>query len=182
MKALLLSFLLGGCVLIDAGTAYQLSKLDPLTANPEGFAIIVFVPEQIDIPAKDARLVFEWTNGDIHLGGPFEMAAQAAPTTGGIPVPENMVAYYYDLPPQAEAEIVQIQKQVTLHRSLGEEGKGSLGISLSACQKNDDPAEALIVSVFLRIEPDADFLPIMREHNLENLLANSGHTKMGPCR
>lgn len=181
MRSILLSLLVCGCSFVDATTAYKLSKLDPLTADPAGFAVAIMVPEEIDIPPKETEFVFEWSEGDIHLGGPFTLDRRVNPPMQNFTVPDGMVVYHYDLPATAVDEIAQMQRDILISKSIGKDGDGSLTITTGACLIDDVVIDNPQITVLLRIEQDGEFLPIMHDADLETLLSTSGYSELESC-
>ena len=69
---------LGACGTVDLSTLIQLSRLSPLTANPDGFVAAIVLPAEMDVPASGATLGFTWVSDTETLGGEFSLQRHGA--------------------------------------------------------------------------------------------------------
>lgn len=74
----------------------------------------------------------------------------------------------------------ELQARIARWKAEGD-ARGSLGLAIGGCAKGGGPAADARGSVFIRLAPDAPFLPLIRDGRLSDLLGREGMATIQPC-
>lgn len=172
MRLLTIFLFLGACGSVNLSTLVQLSRLSPLTANPDGFVAAIVLPSEMDIPASGATLGFTWISDTETLGGEFSLQRHAAFEGHSIATRPEQQVLFFDLSPQDAAAIRQAQQDIVARKGMGIDGKGTFSVFAMPCA-NGSP-EAPLISTYLRIEEGGPFLPLIQDYDIrqENQLSD----------
>jgi len=170
---------LGACGSLNLSTLVQLSRLSPLTANPDGFVAAIVLPIEMDLPEDSATLGFVWISESETIGGHFPLRRHAAFDGHGIePRPEQQVLFF-DLSPEDAAKIKQAQQEIIARKNMGVDGQGSFSVLATPCARGV-PAQPLI-STYLRIEDGGPFLPLLRDFDIRQEMTEGQLLEIVTC-
>lgn len=163
MRHLLLSSLLvlTGCGSVVLSTVAQLNDLDPLTADPAGFAVAVDLPDGLENKPGDTSLTVQATRSStgVELGRAYALEKSVL-TDGRI---------VFTLPPhEADALRAMQQEAATWPR----DGSNTLAMNASfgACRTENVPVTGdPRFSVWLRLAQDAPLMPLVRNAPLSEV-------------
>lgn len=161
MRLLSLLLLLGACGSLNLSTLIELSRLDPLTANPDGFVAAIALPEALDVPAGGATLGFYWASGGETIGGTYTLRRQAG--VGPVPA-DGQHVLVFDLTAADAASIRQTQQQIIALKAEGVAGEGTFSVYAAPCAHSELAAPRL--STYIQVEADGSFLPLLRDYDI----------------
>ncbi len=179
MRFLSLLLLLGACGSVSLSTIAQLSRLDPLTADPSGFVAAVVIPKAYDLLEGSAILGFTWESESEALGGEYAMQRHEAFAGGEITPSAEQHVLYFDLAPADAAAIRQTQLAVAQRKAAKVEGEGSFSVFVAPCAAAPDGA--LLISTYLRIEEGGPFLPLLRDFDIRQEMAAGALSELRGC-
>lgn len=179
MRFLSVLLLLGACGSVSLSTIVQLSRLDPLTADPSGFVAAVVLPDAYDLQEGSAMLGFTWESESEALGGEYAMQRHGAIEGGNITPRADQHVLYFDLTPADAAAIRQTQLDVTQRKAEGVEGTGSFSVFVAPCAAG--PEGTLLISTYLRIEEGGPFLPLLRDFDIRQKITDSALSELPDC-
>jgi hypothetical protein len=172
-------FLLGACGSVSLSTIAQLSRLNPLSADPSGFVAAVVLPNAYDLPENSATLGFTWVSETETLGGEFAMRRHGAFAGGSIELGPDQHVLFFDLAPADAAAIRQAQQDISQRKNSGVKGEGSFSVFVAPCEAGADGA--LLISTYLRIEEGGPFLPLLRNLDIRQEMADGVLPKLPSC-
>ena len=165
---------LAACGSIVPETARQLSGLDPLTADPAGFAVTLALPEGYGIQPGGAEVSLTVENPGLGEAGGLWALEETTDGTGN-------QSYRF-----AEAdldEVRRVQATASAWESSDPDGtQGSLSVSVDPCRMagaapDDDPR----VSVFLAVLPGAPMAPLVRNAPLAEVMSDQDRAALPDC-
>lgn len=160
---------LAACAGLDPATALRMSQIDPLTADPAGFAIRLDLPAGVGIASDSAALGLSATRNAETRGGVFRIVA--APS-GDI----------WRIAPVALTPLREAQEIIAEWERVDPDGtEGSLTISATPCRAGDGPAHDATLSAALQVAPGGPYLPILREVPVADLMRAAGLVDLPPC-
>lgn len=170
---------LASCSSLVPTTAAQLSRLDPLTADPGDIQLVAVLPPGLAVRPGSAVLVMSATRGQQSQSGRFVLRDVAA--LPEVAVPKGGTARVYALT-EADAERMRtLQAGISKWKREGE-AKGSLSLGIGGCTVDKGPAQDAVGSVLIRLAPDQPFLPLIRDGRLSQLLGPEHMAGLGPCQ
>lgn len=161
MRFLSMLLLLGACGSVSLSTIVQLSRLDPLTANPDGFVAAIALPDALDIPEGGATLGFFWAYAGTTIGGTYTLQRQAG--VGPAPA-DGQHVLVFDLTPTDAASIRQTQQQIIALKADGVAGEGTFSVYAIPCAHGEVATPRL--STYIQVEADGAFLPLLRDYDI----------------
>ncbi len=177
MRILSLLLFLGACGSLNLSTLIELSRLDPLTANPDGFVAAIALPEALDVPEGGATLGFYWESASETIGGTYTLRRQAG--VGPVPAAGQHVLVFA-LTPADAASIRQTQQQIIALKAEGVEGTGTFSVFAAPCAHGEVIAPRL--STYIQVEADGAFLPLLRDYDLSADMARDPLPRLPQCR
>ena len=177
MRILSLLLFLGACGSLNLSTLIELSRLDPLTANPDGFVAAIALPEALDVPEGGATLGFYWESARETIGGSYTLRRQAG--VGPVPAAGQHVLVF-NLTPADAASIRQTQQQIIALKAEGVEGTGTFSVFAAPCAHGEVIAPRL--STYIQVETDGAFLPLLRDYDLSTDMARGPLPTLPQCR
>lgn len=179
MRALFLFLFLGACGALNLSTLVQLSRLSPLTANPDGFVAAIVLPIEMDLPENSATLGFVWTSETETIGGNFPLRRHAAFGGYGIAPRAGQQVLFFDLSPEDAAKIKAAQQEIIARKNIGVDGQGAFSVLATPCARGvpDQP----LISTYLRIEDGGPFLPLLRDFDFRQEMAEGQLLEMATC-
>ncbi len=186
MKRLLPFLLLtSACTSLVPSTLLQLSKLSPVTSDPGGFAVLLALPEGLDILPDSAKILLTAERSDTGAASAGTYTLQRLPLAGrpaGLVAAEDAVLTSYRVNP---ADLDDFRAQQATIRAWEAENdaatSGAFRVTLEGCRIGAGPEETDKGSVYLRIEPDGNFLPLVRNAAIRNLLDAQDIADLAPC-
>ncbi len=179
MRFLSLLLFLGACGSVNLAAIAQLSRLNPLTADPNGFVAAVVLPEEMDLPADGATLGFTWVSGDETIGGVFPLQRHTAfEGIEIVPRPAQQVLFF-NLSPEDAAAIRRAQQEIILRQEAGADGKGSFSVFVAPCSRG--VTDAPLISTFLRVEEGGPFLPLLKDFDIRQDLTQGQLSEVENC-
>ncbi|MEO0385912.1 MAG: hypothetical protein AAF281_00070 [Pseudomonadota bacterium] len=166
----LVALLLAGCTAVDPVTALRLSTVDPLTADPAGYAVALDLPAGLDIRPDSAFLTLRATRADTG-----ETAERAFALIAG-----DVDTYALDRAdlPRFRA----LQSRIKAWQAAAPEAtSGSLSVAVGGCRRGLGPAADARVGVRLRTRPGDAFLPLLRDAPLDRLLGAAAGRGLPAC-
>lgn len=177
MRIISLLLFLGACGSLNLSTLIELSRLNPLTANPEQFVAAIALPETLDVPEGGATLGFYWESANETIGGSYTLRRQ----TGIGPAPaDGQHVLVFDLTPDDAASIRQTQQQIIALKAEGIAGKGTFSVFAAPCALGEVTAPRL--STYIQIETDGAFLPLLRDYEISTDMAEGPLPTLPQCR
>jgi len=160
---------LSACTSLVPSTIMRLNGLSPTTADPEGFAVDLTLPDGIDVMHGTARLMFTVTRSDTgaEQSGDFVLARAGS---------------VFRIAPDDYAPLRDLQTTARAWTAENDGAtNGSLGLSLTPCLIGNGPAPDARVSVGLRLEEGGAFLPLVRNGPLSAVASDEELREMGAC-
>ena len=159
--------LISGCGAMVPGTAARLSGLSPLTADPEGMAIAVDLPEGLGLLPDSAVLSFS-----VRRDG--EEAAREVILTGS--AAEGYSIADADLGPFRE-----VQARAREWKAADPDGtSGSLSLTFAPCLSGE-LAPGARVAARIRLAEHGAFLPLMRPQRVTDFAEALDLETIPPC-
>ena len=179
MRILSLLLLLGACGSVSLSTIVELSRLNPLTADPSAFVAAVVLPNAYDLPARSAVLGFTWESDTETLGGEFAMQRHGTFEGSNIELAPDQHVLFFDLAPADAATFRQAQQDISQRKAAGIDGEGSFSVFVAPCAAETDAA--LLISTYLRIEDDAPFLLLLKDFDIRQEITDGAFPELPPC-
>ena len=179
MRFLSLLLLLGACGSVSLSTIVQLSRLNPLTADPSGFVAAVVLPNAYDLPDNSAMLGFTWVSDSESLGSEYAMRRHGAFAGGDISHGPDQHVLFFDLAPEDAAAIRMTQQDISQRKAAGVEGTGSFSVFVAPCAAGG--GGALLISTYLRIEAGGPFLPLLRDYDIRQEITENQLSQVQSC-
>lgn len=171
---LLMMCLMAGCSAVLPAGLMRLTTLSPLEADPEGFAVTLDLPADIEIAPGSATLTLEATQTarDQTASGSFRLAESEAPDGG-----QTYRIATHDL-----ERFRALQAQINAWESEDADAtQGSLSVMVDACRLGDGPAPDSTVSVALQTAMDEEPFPLLRDAPLSRILRPADSAGLRPC-
>ncbi len=179
MRLLFTLLLLGACGSVNLATIAQLSRLDPLTAEPAGFVAAIVLPLELDLPEGGAMLGFAWRSSNEVIGGDFPLRRHVSFEGSGIATSAEQHVVFFTLSAEHAAQIRLVQRAISARKAQGVEGEGSLSIFASPCAR--DGLAAPVISTFLRLEEGGRFLPLLRNFDMREEISDGQRAELAAC-
>ncbi|MCQ2005487.1 hypothetical protein [Rhizobium sp. NRK18] len=188
LGVVLLGFL-AACVSTDPVTTARIATLSPIEADPASFRVLLNVPEPLEIARGGANLTLTWNSSRTPTKAQKAARltiAEAATATGGLsqtPGPGEKLVLMTVASDDVPA-LRGMQQEIRNAKARGDEGHGSLSVSLSGgCWRGALSSAALPLSlrIWLQTAPNQSFLPVVRQADLRSLLGDDGMQALGQC-
>lgn len=148
LRPLLFALPLCACAGLNPVTLIELAALDPLTADPEDFAIMVSLPEGVRLDPTQAALMLEAEGPDGAVGGRFAL--------------EQREGEAWRIAPDALDPLRQTQAEIaTMKATFGDAARGSLSLFAAPCRTIEAPDMQSPLSAQIQIEEAGPFLPLL---------------------
>lgn len=159
----------------------QLSQLDPLESDPSNMRLAVRAPSVLKFRDGDVKLAMGFDGGSAETR--FSDVFAADIDNGVIATPgidrsslDGQTFAVASLTPEAAARMMAMQKRIKALRAAGIQGKGSLTVSATACKTVDDLPKPLPITAWLQPSPDKNFLMLLRQMDLGQMLEEADHS------
>jgi len=179
MRLLIIFLFLGACGAVNLSTLAQLSRLSPLTANPDGFVAAIVLPAELDIPASGATLGFTWVSETETLGGNYALQRHGTFEGHSIALRPGQQVLFFDLAPEDAAAIRKTQQEIIARKDRGIDGRGSFSVFATPCANGT--AAAPLISTYLRIEEGGAFLPLVQGFDIRQEMAEGQLFEVPRC-
>lgn len=169
--------LLSACASLVPSTLYQLQALDPLTADPAAIEVMLELPPGLEVAPNSAILTLQAEGPSGKLDEGFVLVSR--------PIEAEETLSSTDIFRLAQADIDRMkQTQAEIARmKQADNGKtrGSLSVALGGCGVGNGPSPDARASVFIRTEPGASFLPLIKDVNVRQLIGPDLFDAIRPC-
>ncbi len=163
----LFALLLSGCTTLTVPGLFAAASLSPLTSDPAEIGAAVSVPAGVGLRLGDARLFLGFeptTAGTEALAEYFDLAVMPLRQIDGAD-PMDAV-FTAEIAPADHERFRASQASIRRLRANGDDGVGTLSISIIAgCFIGEAPAE-LPVATWLRTARDGDYVRLTRRRDL----------------
>lgn len=178
MKNIAFSLLLfiGACAQIPFGTHMALNNLDPMTADVT--AIRFAVDQAVNLPLDTmAKLHISITTPEQDMGGTFVLDRVSEPLADAGQVRTTFAIAEID-----HHRFITLREQVLmLGAKYPDDSEGTLSIAASGCMTDPSYDRPIIVSVYIGLDGDTNWLPLMQDVDVRKLGDRSGQPIAG-CR
>lgn len=176
--------LLAGCSAFVPSTADQLANTSPLEADPAALEVALILPPGLAVPKDGARMTIDVTRSDgaIKLNDTYVLQAHAD-ARGAIPVAEGDSLMVYGLRSADAARLQAVQAEAAGWKAETPppKGRASIGLALDACTVGAGPARDARGSAYIRMQTGGEFLPLIKDANLRELLGPKLFDAIAPC-
>lgn len=181
---LALALLAGACSHVPLASLPKLARLDPVTADLAALRAAARAPEAImPTPGGAVLTLSYWRQGEeakkttqtVVLDedpDPAMRAALKGEETSGTRIT------VFRLPEEgrrrleaARAEAVALKGS---EAAAGRKARGSLSIAMKGCARGPLPAGPILLSTYLKMEPEGEFIPLVRDVDLATLADEAG--------
>lgn len=192
MRSLLaagLLLFLAACGHVPLMTLVKLNNFDVLTTEPEHLRVAVKYPDSIRIPKDGARMrltLREKAGGKVlmkeelafdRVTSPAEKAELASELQTGRRIE------IFRLPPRQVPVFKAFQTRLSsMSKSERDTVEGSLEISVDGCLAAPDGPGRIVVSTFLKAPELGGYVPLVRNADLEEMMAAEGLTDEAPLK
>lgn len=186
-KALLVlaALTLSACSAIPVKTLYKLATTDVMELDPEVVRTATRMPEWIMPRPNGAKM-------ELTLRDHEKIVQKETLILQPIPIePEQRYLsleakkgfklYAYRINSRDIARLEAFRADVKAKKAQGLNVKGSLGIAVDACRKGELPEEAILVTNYLRLDNQSDYLPLVVDYDLRRSLNSEGLEKLLPA-
>lgn len=164
---LVLVLLLSGCTTLTVPGLFAAANLSPLTSDPAEIGAAVSVPAGVGLRPGDARLFLGFeptTPGARALAENFDLAVRPLRRLDGADPMDAVFAA--EIAPADHDRFRSAQTSIRRLRASGDDGVGTLSISVSAgCFIGEAPTK-LPVATWLRTRRDGDYVRLTRRRDL----------------
>lgn len=174
---------LSACGAVDLSTVARLSALSPVEADPAGFAAALALPDGLDLRPGGATLRLGATRADTgqETGSTYVLERTDLDGADGVAAPEGANLSLYRVAP-ADLDRLRAQQATIRDWKADFPGTtGSLTIALDGCREGSGPAEDAVGAVYLRTEPDAPFLTLVRPSPLARVFDRDDISTLPAC-
>jgi len=171
-RSLLALIALSACGTVVPQTADQLSRMSPLTADPADIAVALDIPAAYDI--TEATLVLDASRSDTGetQSGTFRLARTDA-ADGRI--------FYAIAGPDLD-RIRALQQTIAVWETeTPEASSGSLSVFAQPCRRDPGSDAGGGISVFIRLDSDGTFQPLVRKAPVTAILGRDGAAELPLC-
>lgn len=162
-----LSLSLTACAAVVPTTALQLMALSPLTADPEGLAVQIDLPETVGVQPGSATMTI--TNTYLGETDTFVSVLERQGTV-------------YRIAAEDIAPLRALQAKIRERETTApDDNSGSLSIFAQPCLKSDLASPDDEVSVAVQAAQDGPFLPLIRKQPLSALFGEIDLTDFPLC-
>lgn len=184
--------LVAACSHVPLTTMVKLSRFDLLKTAPEGLRIAVKYPDSIQIPENGARMrltVKDKSSGEVRLREDLAFVRVDARDEKVELASELQTGWrveVYRLPENKVAAFKSFQAYlVSMSDADREKVEGSMDLSVDACLVAPTRPDRIVVSTFLKASEFGGFVPLLRDADLDALMAAEGldgdRAPLGPC-
>lgn len=178
---LALALSLGGCAHVPTASLAQLAKLDIMTADLKVLRAAVRAPAAIVPEPGGAKLVLTyWRDGEEKTSVSAALVEDTAPgalaNLKGEETPGTRITVFRI--PEPERARLDATRAAIAAAKAGEQGgrrtHGTLSVSVDGCAREALPEGPLLLSTYLKIAPDGDFFPLVKDIDLRSLAGAAG--------
>ncbi len=186
MRYLLLALMcwaVAGCASVVPSTMARLQTLSPAEADPAGLSVAVVSPAGLRPVPGSGRLILTARRTDSGVQDEADMIlAETAGDAASLGTAEGERVTYYRL---AEADVPRmraLQDKLALWKAEAPDAtEGSLSVGMGACAEGRGPAPDAAGSVFVRMQADGGWLPLIERAPLASLIGAERLAAIGPC-
>ncbi|WP_204411647.1 hypothetical protein [Actibacterium sp. 188UL27-1] len=174
-----LALILKGCGAVVPSTVAKLDQFSPLTVDPAGLEVALDIPDGLDLSAGSEVLrlsAVQKLTGE-HASAQFVL--QRRDQIAGAPPADGRMAFYR-IAPADRARMRALQARIRQMEMQDEADlDGSLGIAIEGCIRGAGPTDGARGSIWLRVEPDGQFLPLIRRGRVSTLFEDEPLERCG---
>lgn len=153
-----------GCSSVVAPTAARLGLMNPMTADPAGFAVRVTLPPKAGVVPNSAMLSLQSKRTDTAQSLEGVYILQERPTLDGARV-------FRIAPSDLDALRNTQQTAMKWESEAPRAHSGSLSVGIQGCIIGDGPAPDELINVDLQVKKDGRFMPLIRNAKWQEVLA-----------
>ena len=170
---------LGGCLTTPVTSMVKLSRLTPLEANPAEMRFAVRSPNFLRVRNGDISVVIAYDTGDTETSFVETylpvVNENALPGQGiAIATQDGSRLAIAQFSPEDAASMSEVQARVKALRANGIEGKGSFSVGATGCAQGQIPDGPILITTWLRTDPDQDYFILTKNIDLRNVLQKAG--------
>lgn len=177
-----LPVMVSGCGHMPVSTMWALRKFDPVSADASQLRAAVRIPDTLGIQPGGTKIaVSSWRDGEEANKHAESFVLQETNATGDVsPLQSEQKAgtklLVYRVNPDDLARIRTLQADIRAEIAAHPGARhGSLGVYADACQLPGMPDGAVLMTTFLRLESNQEFLPVVKNIDLREA---AGSAKM----
>lgn len=166
-SSILAAIALVGCSSIDPSALVALSKLSPLTANPDDIRAGIDLPVGVTIPPDGAVLTFAATRSDTGQAdmGVFELKR--------LETAQGMLLFRLD--PEDRAEYIRLRDLFNAWETEARRATtGTFSIAVVACKTGSGPGPEATFSVYVATAADAPLSVLVEDAPIKDALEAAG--------
>lgn len=178
MKKLIFASLLmlSACDQVPLGTRAALQNLDVMTTDVTAMRFSVVLSPDIPIQSS-ATLTIAMETPEGVVSETFELSSLSEPLST-----DNQVRNIFAIADSDHAHFNVMRTNMrVLKEKYPDDSKGSVSVSASGCLTGAAPDGPMLVSVFIGLEDEAAWLPLLRDADLRILEASADGEAMQPC-
>ena len=163
LTSILAAIALVGCSSIDPSALVALSKLSPLTANPDDIRAGIDLPVGVTIPPDGAVLTFAATRSDTGQAdmGVFELDR--------LETAQGMLLFRLD--PEDRAEYIRLRDLFNAWETEAPRAtNGTFSIAVAACKTGSGPDPEATFSVYVATAADAPLSTLVEDAPIKDAL------------
>ena len=173
---LIAALCLSACTAIPVKTLYKLATTDPLQVDPTILRAAVRAPTWLEPRADGVKLSVSMIYKDekpvtetfVLQSVPVALEGKALQGEGKA----GFDLYAYRLNPQDIPRLQAFRERFKARKAQGKP-QGSLSVGVDACRKTALPDGEIPITTYLKLEADADYLPLLVDYDLRK---TSGET------
>lgn len=159
---------LGACGDLVPGTLWAVSRLDPLTTDPDDIAVRIDLPDSVALVPGSGKLTLGASRADGHS----VVQDFALQQSGDV----------LFVSPDARTPLRALQARIKGWKDADPDGtKGSLSVTFDPCKTTQTLTRDLRASIHVRLQQNGDFLPLVENGPLDKVLQKVALHDMQLC-
>lgn len=162
-----------GCTSLVPGTLRDLAGTSPLTVDPQEISAAIELPMGVAIADGGANLFLGAKRSDTgqEIGRNFLLIADSETDNGRV---------IFAIAPADIPEVQKLQTEISEWKSAAPDAtEGTLSVSITACRVGDGPQPNATVSVYISMDNEGSFRPLVQAAPIASVLADADD--IGAC-
>lgn len=170
LSLLITTLVLSACTAIPVKTLYKLATTDPMSVDPTVIRTAARMPDWIEPRTNGAKLEIS-TSIDGAAAAKETLILQSVPlslaqTDLAQEAKAGFKLYVYRVNPADIPRLEAFRESIKTKKAAGVNIKGSMGASVDACHRGELREGEILVSNYLRLDAESDYLPVVVDYNL----------------
>jgi hypothetical protein len=168
------------CTEIPPATAARLAALSPMEADPAALSVAVAAPPGLRPVPGSAKLILTARRSDTGATETLALTLRESPASSVAPVEDATI---FSIAPADLAPMRHLQSRLHDWKATAPDAThGSLSVGIAACATGNGPVSDATASVWLRTDPKDDWMPLIREAPLADLIGADTLATIQPCK